>query len=348
MFHLENIVIAFNGALESTNPDSLKQFFLTHDSLLPLEWRINFLAGEENLLIDPLYEDICPPGREISRYFERIVSQDHKWESDIYHTGPGKSQAKRMWLNLSLKDHEDPIEKMTAANRVPFAGIDLLAIPIQFIEENPRFLDCVKMLRFKIDRIDILTPVFGYTPKCDMSEWGLWASKNNVKLNTISLFDPEEVDAHYSWEGHEGQVDPVPEPYIENGKRFSPTGDALFYKDGFFLNTQEQCEEIVAREPIAVEFDPIRFPVQILEAKVKLYTQFANEIENKKSIFWAYFNWVANHVRIRPDYNFIPDIIMPEYFSYRKRLVKLGLFIETQMGLLRPGTTVPISIIELY
>jgi hypothetical protein len=308
----------FKGVL-TDDPKSLKQFFVTQDALLPLEWRLNFMVGNTNN-----YQPML-------NYFDRIVAQDHYLENlfPFY-----LDHAKNMFLNLEIKPTDDPIARIKVNTSLPFRGLDMLAIPIHFIEQNPMLLDEVSKIQMPIRRLDILFPIYGYVPAVNLKPWETFTKSKNIMLNTISQYDPLEVDAWYSKPNYEGRVDPVPEPYVEDGFRYAPMGDSMFFRDGFYLNGQLSCEETVSGEPFVVDFNPRELILNIIIEKIKRYKQYSRDIKNKKdNIYWTYFNYVAKNIKVNKDFNYVPEFLLPRYTKFYEQMVSDKCCQNTPLGL---------------
>jgi len=306
----------FIGSLHDDK--SFKKFFLTCDALLPLEWRLSFIHGDDNLL------------PEILPWFDRIVCLDTEFNN--WHA----ENSDKIYISNELNDYWE--DELPMLDSMGFKGIDELHVNIHIIERTPAVIKRIQTLDTPIRRIDVRLPEYGFEHNVDLKELESWCKTNDIMFNIITMYDPPEVDASYSKPGFEGIVDPMPEPYEEDGEFYSVTGGSPFWYNDFYLNIQQKPRLTCQQKPFATAFEPIEFMLNMIKAKLELYTRYANDIQHKnKNIYWMYFNWVANNIVINDDFNFIPDVMLPKYSSYYKQLVEREIFQDTPLGLIKPG-----------
>lgn len=316
--------IKFEGAL---TPDTFKQFFLIYDALLPLEWRINYLY--DGSLLD------------FGNYFERIICRDDILDLDSWYI----DHSFEMYISFRLTEQWK--EQLAELDEYDFKGIDELYVPIALIEENDDLLEALSDMETDIRRIDVETPIYGYKVDKSVYEYKENFEKEGVQFFIISLFDPTYIDNWYSKPDYEGLVDPLPEPYLENGKRYSVTSDALYYEGGFRLNLQD-VYYTQRRKAFVDNFDPYKLLPQLLQKKISYYKECRRGIKAKDgNIYWGYFNWVAKNIKVNEDYNFVPNFMLKPHSFYYKALVENGIFNHSPQGLLLSETKNIIPIVEV-
>jgi len=92
--------------------------------------------------------------------------------------------------------------------------------------------------------------------------------------------------------------------------------------------------------------DPVKFLAKVLQGKVTDYARYVNSIQDKDNVYYQYFKYVVDNIKINPDFNFIPHIAMKNYTDYFKKIVESGRMVATQYGLLDPTNSE--VIIPLY
>lgn len=316
--------IKFQGAL---TPSSFKQFFLIYDSLLPLEWRINYKHYS--------YIDISL----LDKYFDRIICR----EKIMYLNSWYKRNSKYMYMSLKLSF--DWYKELKEIEKYNFKGIDEIWLPINIIENDKNVLTFLLNCRENIRRIDIQIPTHDYVIDKSIIMYERLFNERDTQFFIISLYDSYEETSWYSKPSYEGLVDPLPEPYVENGNTYSIASDALFVKDGFFLNCQDHSKDVRIKH---IGFDPYLLIYDMLNSKLEYYCYCSERIKYKEgNIYWEYFNWVANNIKINMDYTFIPNFILKPDSRYYKALIEDGYFIETKSGLLKKESNNVVSIIEI-
>jgi len=209
-------------------------------------------------------------------------------------------------------------------------------------------LEALADIETDIRRIDVETPIYGYKVDAIVFDYKDKFELEGTQFFVISLFDPPQVDNWYSQPNYEGMVDPLPEPYVEDGKQYSITSDALYYKDGFKLNLQDG-RYTNRKKTFVKEFVPYKLLPQLLKKKINYYKECRRGIKLKEgNIYWGYFDWVVDHIKINADYNFVPNFMLKPHSYYYLALIEDGIFTHTDQGLLLfPSIDKIIPIVEV-
>lgn len=123
--------------------------------------------------------------------------------------------------------------------------------------------------------------------------------------------------------------------------------------DNFFLTLIESIG--IESKPYHVfkNFDATAHLKDMLAGKVELYTKWVEKYDQGlivtnllSDIYFEYFRWVRDNVRVNHDYNFIPIDLLNARHRYYHKLIDAGWTV-TDYGLLKPGTNNVIPLIEV-
>lgn len=90
--------------------------------------------------------------------------------------------------------------------------------------------------------------------------------------------------------------------------------------------------------------DPIHFLAKVLEGKLIDYRRYAEAIEDKENTYCKYFQYVADHLEIHPDFNFIPRVALRPFSTYYEKLKTGGVLTDTAYGLVDASASIVVPI----
>lgn len=85
---------------------------------------------------------------------------------------------------------------------------------------------------------------------------------------------------------------------------------------------------------------------RLLDIKIQKYRRDAALIKNKETKFYEYFDMIGNTLKVNYDFNFIPFIMLQNDAIWLQKAIDSGEWIHLDHGLIKKGTTNPISVIE--
>ena len=123
--------------------------------------------------------------------------------------------------------------------------------------------------------------------------------------------------------------------------------------DNFFLTLIESIGTENNPYHIFKEFNSEQHLLDMLIGKVDLYTKWVNKYDqglvqtnDLSELYFEYFRWVKNHVRVNSNYNFIPIDLLNARHRYYHKLVEQGWSV-TDYGLLKQNANNVIPLIEI-
>ena len=70
------------------------------------------------------------------------------------------------------------------------------------------------------------------------------------------------------------------------------------------------------------------------------------DVPRQSALLFQYFNWVADHVQVNDNFNFIPGMLLQSNSRYYTKLAEKN-YDATQYGLIKKGTTNVTPILEI-
>ena len=178
-----------------------------------------------------------------------------------------------------------------------------------------------------------------------------WCEEHGVKISKQYEFGTILTEANNPLDDLRGAVsegDTSRETYSEDGFEIFPIHNEILFLmyDSFYSELKSTIREDRS-DPFETldSFNPVSFLAKVLEDKRQTYGRYASMIEADNN-YKRYFKFISEAMKINQDFNFVPIHIVSDYFRYYQELVRRGLMVETKYGLIKPGTTNIIPILE--
>lgn len=339
--------IAFTSSVEGA--PSFKDFFLTVDALVALEWKVEFTflkqlfcCGAETTCALPRWTgefsgsateetfERTRIGIEFAhRYFHTISTRD-----DLFlmkKTFPliwEWYQANAHMMFLGSLDNNRLLTHAPLIKGLPFLGVDTIKLGPEFLSNEKAARAAFDAIREIGDQMPIYRITMAETPDTTIQrEIIAWAEKNGVENELVTA--EKLIEERHSDDGT------APNSTFELYEDHS----IFFVQDRFYLHKYDHlgCGD--------GSFYTVNGPVNSREFIYNLVTRridyYRENTEKASGRVKDYFTWVVENVEVDDNYTFIPGFMMQMNGSFANALVEDNLFALTSCGLLN-GNPVPL------
>jgi hypothetical protein len=348
-----------------------KEFFLLNDSLNNVTFDIDFSVTKKyrcrakcsmcyiqnDWVSDDHFYKYVPNSPPVGEHLDKLLFLfDH---FDVVSTIDDLRYLKDHHDNLFnfYREHGFRFSISSMTDNAIFRHVDIIdseirAKDITEISISERFLSKIQLPRLiqALDRIQknvpiqkikiIIMPEFDNSQK--VKELSEWTNLNGILLqkhlefvagieNMLTEKDQNLLDFEDA-KKHESTV------YTEDfGEIYPVHSEVLFLMyDSFYSELKSATSEKRSASFASIhDFEPISFLSKVLNGKIRDYTRYTNQIQNRQNPYYRYFQYVVDHVRINENFNFVPFMLLNTKSKYYRQLVDAGTMIETGKGLLK-------------
>lgn len=357
----------------NTSPDKFSEFFMRDDALRTLDWELSltlnkrykcaagcrmcylgdkWMSHEDFLPIAEYTENNLTPEWEqaffkFSENFEVLSSiDDMKYLKDNFDTQYDfyKRNCDKFLLS-SISDQSLFYHMPIIMNEMKFKDIYEISFSDSFLSHNhKRLVEMFKKIvkRYNIKHVKVIRN----------------ASNEKADDNKIEDFYKFLADHgiknfnHHNVLGdYERVKDAAHAVYSEGTGPFSLLNQVTFmafddmYMELKNFTPKDNKFKVGSLWDVADDFSKV-LPM-LLQTKLDTYTHNALTLKEKDAHFVQYFEHCSRTFKVNKDFNYLPFILLKDYTTWYKRLIESGDWIELGPGLLRKGSTSPISLIEV-